>query len=219
MKIEVRCESCGKGHLLDEAKIPSTGGRFACQGCGEPVRLGVPPTEAGKPDARPDPPGRTRRPPAKEVVCPRCRLHFVPSEAKAAAAARSRPTVLLVEDMEYFREIAREALASRYEVRIAGSVREARDVLAGGGIDLLLLDLTLQSEEDGLELLRSFPVKPCPVLLFTAQDESEIYGESWQRLRDLGADDIVIKGMNVGESLLRKAGALLGEPVEEDLRP
>jgi hypothetical protein len=52
-------------------------------------------------------------------------------------------------------------------------------------------------------------------VIFTAQDESELYGDNWERLSDLGADELVIKGMNVGESLRRKVAALLGTPVEE----
>ena len=42
------------------------------------------------------------------------------------------------------------------------------------------------------------------------------YGESWDELRSLGADDLVRKGMNVGESLRRKVSALLGERWDED---
>ena len=59
---------------------------------------------------------------------------------------------------------------------------QARGFLLQGGIDLLLLDLTLQKGEDGLRLLQEPPGKICPVLLFTAQDESEMYGEGWEKL-------------------------------------
>jgi hypothetical protein len=37
-----------------------------------------------------------------------------------------------------------------------------------------------------------------------------MYGEEWDELRRLGADDILIKGINVAESLQRKVGLLLG---------
>jgi DNA-binding response OmpR family regulator len=150
-----------------------------------------------------------------EVCCPRCGLHFAP-ETHAAATDGKRPTVLLVEDLEYFVEIARDALSGKYEVKTARSVAEARTELLRGGIDVLLLDVALEGGEDGLSLLREAPGKTCPVLLFTAQDESEMYGDGWDRLRALGVDDVVIKGINMGELLTRKVAALLGEPLPQN---
>jgi DNA-binding response OmpR family regulator len=140
-------------------------------------------------------------------------MHFTPA---GEPERTSRPTVLIVEDMDYFTEIARDALGGRYELKCAKTVAEARGLLAGGRIDLLLLDLTLEGGQDGLRLLREPPGKTCPVLLFTAQDESDMYGDSWTRLQALGADDVVIKGMNMGESLTRKVAALLGEALPQD---
>ena len=46
-----------------------------------------------------------------------------------------------------------------------------------------------------------------------------MYNKSWEELQQLGADDILMKGMNVGELLLRKASALLGLPWDEDEQP
>jgi DNA-binding response OmpR family regulator len=143
------------------------------------------------------------------VVCPRCGLHFQPSGAHPPQHAGERLTVLLVEDMSYFQEMAREALAPKYDVKQASTVAEASEILATSRVDIILLDLVLNSGEDGLALLRSLPRKPCPVLLFTAQDESELYGERWEELRALGADDLVLKGMNTGEILVRKVDELL----------
>jgi CheY-like chemotaxis protein len=161
----------------------------------------------------PPPPERVAAAVAADVCCPRCGLHFTP-EAHLASPDQ-RPTVLLVEDLEYFVEIARDALSGKYEVKTARSVGEARAELLRGGIDLLLLDLALEGGEDGLALLREAPGKTCPILLFTAQDESEMYGEGWSRLQALGVDDVVIKGMNMGEMLTRKVATLLGEPLPQ----
>ena len=66
--------------------------------------------------------------------------------------------------------------------------------------------------------LRRHP-KPCPVLAFTAEDESEMYGEGWSRLQAAGIDDVVRKGMNVNEALLRKVAAALGEAEPEPPPP
>ncbi len=212
MKIEVRCGGCGRGYLVDEATIPSGGGLVSCQSCGagvelKPSRVSLPP-----PAARP---AALEPQPASEVCCPRCKFHFVP-DLKSKPKALGRPTLLIVEDMDYFVEIARDALGGRYELKVAKGLDEARTLLLQGGIDLLLLDLTLRDGEDGLRLLREPPGKICPVLLFTAQDESEMYGEGWEKLKTLGIDDVVIKGMNMDEMLSRKVAEMLGEPLPQD---
>jgi predicted Zn finger-like uncharacterized protein len=234
VKVEIRCPACGRGYLIDEAKIPSAGGKVACKACGVRIELPRRPGSGAQPPpsplsvfspapakAAPPAPAPTVGAPAPvpassstEIVCPRCGLRFPPAKSTAATRTPSRPTVLVVEDLEYFLEVAKDALSPKYEVKTARSLGEARAALSSGRIDAILLDLTLQDGEDGLTLLREMPVKRCPVLIFTAEDEAEMYGESWDKLRALGADDLVIKGMHVGESLARRIGALLGEPEE-----
>lgn len=212
MKIEVRCGGCGRGYLVDETKVPSDGGCVPCQSCGTAVELKA--SRVGSP--LPAPRTAAHEPAsASEVCCPRCSLHFVP-DLRTKPKVLGRPTLLIVEDMEYFVEIARDALAGRYELKIARSLDEARALLLQGGIDLMLLDLTLEQGEDGLRLLREPPGKTCPVLLFTAQDESEMYGEGWEKLLAMGVDDVVIKGMNMDETLSRKVAEMLGEPLPQD---
>ena len=212
MKIEVRCGGCGRGYLVDEAKVPSGGGLVPCQSCGTAIEL-----KSSRPGSAPPAPRSAVPAPsnAGEVCCPRCNLHFVPDQ-KTKPKILGRPTLLIVEDMEYFIEIARDALAGRYELKVARTLDEARALLIQGGIDLMLLDITLEQGEDGLRLLREPPGKTCPVLLFTAQDESEMYGEGWAKLRALGVDDVVIKGMNMDEVLSRKVAEMLGEPLPQD---
>lgn len=212
MKLEVRCGGCGKGYLVDESKMPVGGGFVPCQSCGATIELKAPRPPAFRAPSPVMPPPAAR---ASEVCCPRCNLHFVP-DAKSKPLTSGRPTVLVVEDMEYFVEIARDALAGRYELKVAKTLDEARAILAQGGIDLLLLDVTLEKGEDGLRLLKEPPGKLCPVLLFTAQDESEMYGEGWARLQALGVDDAVIKGMNMDEALQRKVAEMLGESLPQD---
>jgi CheY-like chemotaxis protein len=154
----------------------------------------------------------------EEVVCPRCELHFAPRTTASVAreAARKRKKVLIVEDMEYFREIAAEALMPEYEVKGVATTDDALSVLSQGDVDLMVLDLTLDGGDGGLDLLKQLSTKPCPILIYTAQDESEMYGDSWEELRGYGADDIVIKGMNVGDQLVRKVGTLLGKDWDSD---
>ena len=170
---------------------------------------------AGAASVAPTPPTAE---PAKreEVVCPRCNLHFSPRGRTAVVEPGDRPTVLVIEDMGYFRQIARDTLADEYEVRLAGSVDEAKRMLTEGDVNLIVLDLTLDGNDSGLQLLREMRLKACPVLIYTARDESEMYGEEWEELQKLGADDIVIKGMNVAESLRRKVAALLGRHWDDE---
>ena len=52
--------------------------------------------------------------------------------------------------------------------------------------------------------------------MYTANDESETFNDTWEVLQRLGADSLVTKGMNVGDSLPRKVGALLGEDWDEE---
>lgn len=237
MGIELRCASCGLGFVaedLENAEMP-------CPGCGSSLGSATSPTPEHPKQTAP-PPGRpprkvavraapattvaTAAPPSPpkaavieatpEVVCPRCSLHFTPRTAKQTKPHSERRTVLVVEDMDYFRGIARDALEPQYVVVEAETVQDAMATLLAGEIDLILLDLTLGGGESGARLLDELPFKPCPILIFTAEDESVMYGEQWDRLQELGADDLVIKGMNVGESILRKVGALLGDGEMDD---
>jgi two-component system KDP operon response regulator KdpE len=67
-----------------------------------------------------------------------------------------------------------------YHVIEAASLAEARDVLAGGGIDAMLLDLHL-GDGDGRDLLASLGSERPPVALFTG---SEAIGPELQAVAD-----------------------------------
>ncbi len=162
------------------------------------------------------PPPEIAQPVDEEIVCPRCKLHFSPGRSEPAVDEAARRTVLVVEDQELFREIACDALAPRFEVKAAADLAGARTHLARGSIDLIVLDPKLDHGESGVDLLRDLPARHCPVVIYTDQYESETYGESWERLRQLGADDLVVKGLHSGESLVRKVRELLGEHWTED---
>lgn len=246
MKIEVRCASCDRAFLVEESQLSPSEGQIPCPGCASPIDLPDPSAKsqrtapagpapvapppavsasagpaavAARAEAPAESPANVEHAESHEVVCPRCGLHFEPRAQPAGPSEDRRPTVLLVEDMEYFREIARDALSSRFEVKTAGSSEEALQILTAGGVDLLILDLTLDSSEGGIRLLQHFDSKPCPILIFTARDESEMYGAGWDELQALGADDMILKGINVGESLLRKACDMLGLSTDEEDLP
>lgn len=226
MKVEIRCPYCERGYLLDEIAL---GSELICPACSGPIRLS--PTAGADTvgsDAPQDAGSAYRGGPAtavdqdplehsepRQVVCPRCKLHFKPRAAHLPQLGERRRTVLIVEDMRYFRKIAEDALSADYQVKTAKNVIEAERILADGGIDLMVLDLTLEGGDEGRRLLTGQAQKPCPILIYTARDESDLYGNGWEELHRLGADDIVIKGMKVSESLVRKVGVLLGTSLEE----
>ncbi len=215
MKVETRCATCGSSFLIDAEGGDGT----PCPVCGEPMQSAERSVASDRPAPKAAPP--PKQPPAKtdasddNVVCPRCGLHFAPKKGDVSGAPSNSPeqqTVLVVEDMEYFIEIAKDALEPRYAVRTAKTIEEARVLLGSGTISLMLLDLTLAGGESAANLLSELPFKPCPILIYTAEDESNMYGETWEHLQSLGADDVVLKGMNVGESIVRKVDSLLGAP-------
>ncbi len=232
MKVEVRCNSCKCAWLVEEQ---AAGGSMSCPMCETSIGPSTAPAPvaaaaavaatatavatatpvAADPVAAVTASAPPAQPDLSEVVCPRCKLHFNAAGQPEVETPIERHTVLIVEDLEYFREVASDALSVNYKVKTAQSAHEARMILAEGGIDLLLLDLTLDGTEAGRDLLMQLDPKPCPILIFTAEDETDLYDGTWEGLKALGADDLVIKGMQVGESLVRKAGELLGMPMDE----
>lgn len=152
------------------------------------------------------------------VHCPACGHGFDPTATVAASQEAPKPgssdtagrkTVLLVEDTEFFLNLARDALSNRYHTICATSAKEALQHLGESHIDLLVLDLTLESDDDGLAVLALAAPKRIPCLVFTSKSESELWGDQWDALKAKGATDLVLKGMNVEEQLLAKVTALI----------
>ncbi len=177
---EVTCPGCG---LTFEAG--QTGAKAALSGPDAVTAEMVPPKPARRAKPKPKPkPKRPRR-------------------------ADGKKTILVVEDIDYFVQLARETLGSKYHTVVVNSVEEAFKAIEQEPVDLMVLDLTL-NENDGDTVLERLEPKEFPVLIATSRDETEMYGEAWEELKRLGADDLVIKGMNMEETLLQKIAALLG---------
>lgn len=69
--------------------------------------------------------------------------------------------VLIVEDQVLFAAMLREILATQPGIRVvgtAGTAAEAEAMLAGGGADVVLLDLLLP-DRSGLELIESLAAR------------------------------------------------------------
>jgi DNA-binding response OmpR family regulator len=117
-----------------------------------------------------------------------------------------RPRILVVEDQDYLtRPEAQAWVPDGVGAHPAAALRE----IARTPPHLLVLDLMLSDGGDGRDVLRSLPTRTFPILIFTSKDEQEMYGPAWDELKALGANDLLIKGINVSDELQRKVEALL----------
>ncbi len=124
------------------------------------------------------------------------------------AETRPQPQLLLVDDEQQLREPLAAYLAKHgFTVIQAQSAAEARNLLAQGQFDLVLLDIMMPGE-DGLSLCRHLAeATAIPVILLTA------HGEATDRIvgLEIGADDYVTKPFDPRElvarirSILRRA--------------
>jgi len=121
----------------------------------------------------------------------------------------ARPHLLLVDDEAAIREPLGQYLQRQgFRVSEAPNAAEARKILAGSAIELVVLDVMMPGE-DGLSLCRSIREQgELPVILLTARTEEtdRIVG------LEMGADDYVLKPFSPRElvarikTILRRAG-------------
>jgi len=121
----------------------------------------------------------------------------------------ARPHLLLVDDEAAIREPLGQYLQrAGFRVSEAANAADARKLLAGGAIELVILDVMMPGE-DGLSLCRSIRENgDLPVILLTARTEEtdRIVG------LEMGADDYVLKPFSPRElvarikTILRRAG-------------
>jgi two-component system phosphate regulon response regulator OmpR len=122
------------------------------------------------------------------------------ASASPSAAASAEASLLVVDDDAAVRtELADYLGAHGFQVNTAGGGKEAERLLTEQQFDVVLLDLWLGSENgfDVLRRVRQFSQIPC--IMVTAQDEvtDKIVG------LELGADDYLIKPVNLRELLAR----------------
>ena len=126
-----------------------------------------------------------------------------------APAKDGRKTILVAEDTEFFLELVTEVLGTKYRTLGARTKTEALGLLGREPIDLVILDLSLEHPEDGLEVLANAAPRGLPCLIFTARNDFDLWGDGWTELQEKGATDLLQKGMNIEEQLLSKVAALL----------
>jgi two-component system OmpR family response regulator len=108
--------------------------------------------------------------------------------------------ILVVDDDRDIRLLVGDYLKKHgYRISLAADGRQMREVLAGSGIDLIVLDLMLPGE-DGLSLCRDLRARSdLPVLMLTARTEpiDRVLG------LEMGADDYLAKPFEPRELLAR----------------
>jgi DNA-binding NtrC family response regulator len=115
--------------------------------------------------------------------------------------------LLFIDDEEGFLELYRSAFSrDGFAVETTTTIEGARDRLAQGGIDLVILDIRL-GEASGLALLKEIKAKDStmPVVLSTAYARYQDDFSSWL------ADAYVVKSSELGE-LKQAVRRCLGNP-------
>ena len=120
----------------------------------------------------------------------------------------SKHSILVVED-EAVNQIAMKAiLRNKYEVYIASTAKEAREILKQNKIDLILMDISLKGEENGLELTtelkKNNSYKELPIIIVTAH----AFEVDKNNSLEAGADDYIAKPYNNKELLKKIEGHL-----------
>jgi two-component system, OmpR family, response regulator len=116
------------------------------------------------------------------------------------AAMDTQGHILVVDDDREIRMLVGDYLKKHgYRVSLAADSRQMREILAGSGIDLIVLDLMLPGE-DSLSLCRDLRARSdLPVLMLTARTEpiDRVLG------LEMGADDYLAKPFEPRELLAR----------------
>ncbi|WP_261305481.1 response regulator transcription factor [Paenibacillus andongensis] len=122
-------------------------------------------------------------------------------------------TILIVDDEEKIREVVVSYLQSEgYQTVEAGTGSKALELIRGGNVDLLILDLMLpdMSGEHVCRVIRQF--SPVPVIMLTAKvsEDDRVQGLT------LGADDYVMKPFSPRE-LTARVKAILRRTQDDTL--
>ncbi len=103
--------------------------------------------------------------------------------------------ILIVEDEQHAREALGEVFDGAHDVSLAADVVEARAAIAAHAPDLVLTDVVLPGDEDGLDLLREIKTDHAgtPVIIMTAYGSVE---KAVRAMRD-GAHDFLEKPLDL----------------------
>jgi DNA-binding response OmpR family regulator len=120
-----------------------------------------------------------------------------------------RKTILVMDDSEILRDIARYALeAAGYAVITAGTLDELEDRRARSSPDLIVMDVQMPESfgDDVAAVLKAVRGVKAPILLFSSMEEDELS----ERARYAQVEGFVSKSAGI-EALVDRIQALLGE--------
>ncbi len=126
-----------------------------------------------------------------------------------------KPTLLIVDDEKPTRDGLRAALEDRYDIYLAEDSSAAMDLLERESFDVVLTDLRLPNNEDGLRLIRRAKslAHPPVCILMTAYGSEEVAVEAMKH----GADDYIAKGrLQIDELEMRIARVLRQQKLETE---
>ncbi len=114
--------------------------------------------------------------------------------------------ILVVEDDPFIQRILkRSLLVNGYEVTVVESGRQAVELVRSQQPDLILLDLCLVGDVDGMEVcVRVRELSQAPIIVVSARSEESLKVQAL----DLGADDYQTKPFNTEELLARVRSCL-----------
>ena len=129
----------------------------------------------------------------------------------AAAAAKKRKRVLVVDDSLTVRELERKLIENKgYEVEVAVDGMDGWNAVRTGAYDLVVTDVDMP-RLDGIELVKLIKkdarLGSLPVMIVSYKDREE----DRSRGLEAGADYYLTKGSFHDETLLRAVGDLIGE--------
>ena len=129
-------------------------------------------------------------------------IKTVPTGTKVEkTVSKVKPVVLLVEDDLHNRRALEVILKQKYETPYAVSVDEAKKQLRENVVDLIILDLSLEGDEDGLDLVKYMKakkgLKDIPVIAVTAH----AFPTDRDNVLNAGCDDYMSKPINIKKLL------------------
>lgn len=132
----------------------------------------------------------------------------VPDEESEAPQLPDGLQVLIVEDDPPARMLMEELLPKSYTVDIASTARDAREAMAKRNYQVVLIDIGLEGEEDGIKLLQTMDeedywsdTKAIAVTAYALPGDR-------QRILEAGFDDYVAKPFSRNHFLNAIAGVL-----------
>jgi len=122
-----------------------------------------------------------------------------PSGGHAEDSNSSRMSILVVEDDPNSQKLASFTLSKDYDLHFADSVSDAKDVLNTEAVQLILLDLSLRGDEDGLDLARYLRGEAkwlkIPIIALTAH----AFTSDRDRCLEAGCSDFMTKPFRLAE--------------------